>query len=106
MKMKKLLVPVVAALLAATGLVGCGEKDADAKSRSYQSNLEQNAKPLVNKLLRENFGSNVAKCLKVKITEKVDATHYKAAATLDNGNDIKIMIEHKGNMIYVKIPKQ
>ena len=51
--------------------------------------------------LAENaLGKRVA----VKITEKVDDTHYKAKATLDNGNDIKIMIEDRGEEIYVTIP--
>ena len=45
-------------------------------------------------------------CLRVKITEKVDDTHYKAIATLDNGNDIRIMIEDRGDKVQVSIPEQ
>ena len=43
-------------------------------------------------------------CLKVKITEKVDDKHYRAIATLDDGRDVRIMIEDRGDEIHVTIP--
>ena len=74
-------------------LAGCGENNV----------LEESAIPVVNDILRENV-EDPAKCIAVKITEKVTDKHYKAIATLDNGNDINIMIEDRGDMIYVTIP--
>lgn len=68
-----------------------------------EGDLEESAVPAVNDIIRQQLDGE-AKCLKVKITEKVDDKHYKANATLDNGNDIKIMIEDRGDQIYVTIP--
>lgn len=93
--MKKLWVMIAAAVLGLGVLTGCGPS---------QSQIEDGAKPLVDKILKDNLGDGAAKCLKVKITEKVDKNHYKATATLDNGNDINILIEHKDDIIIVTIP--
>ena len=95
--MKKSLMMIAAAVLGLGILAGCGPS---------KSTLEKEAKPLVEKILRENLGENAAKCLKVKITEKVDKNHYKGTASLDNGNDIRIMIEYKDDMLIVTIPEQ
>lgn len=63
--------------------------------------------PIVTRIISERLGSNSSKCMKVKITEKVTKGFYKASATLDNGNDIDITIEEKGDdQIYVRIPPQ
>ena len=94
--MKKFLVLIAAVLLACGNLTGCGNS---------RSTLEENAKPLVSQIIKEQLNGD-AQCLKVKITDKVDNTHYKAVATLDNGNDLNIMIEDRGDMIYVTIPEQ
>ena len=93
--MKKFLVLIAAVLLACGNLTGCGNS---------RSTLEENAKPLVSQIIREQLHGS-AKCLKVRITERVDDTHFKAVATLDNSNDLNIMIEDRGDMIYVTIPK-
>lgn len=91
------MVLLAAAVLSLGTLTGCGPSKAT---------LEKEAKPLVDKILRDNLGDDAAKCLKVKITEKVDKHHYKAVATLDNGNDLNIMIEHRDDIIIVTIPEQ
>lgn len=93
--MKKSLMVIAAAVLGLGILAGCGPKKSD---------LEESAKPVVTKIISDNGGE--AKCIKVKITEKVDGSHYKATATLDNGNDINIMIEHKDDQVIVTIPVQ
>ena len=77
-------------------LCGCGN----------EAELEESAIPVVSDIIKEQLGSRAAKCLSVKITEKVSDKHYKAVATLDNGNDINIMIEDRGDQIYVTIPEE
>ena len=76
-------------------ITGCGE----------QADLEASAMPLVDQIIKEDLRGE-AKCFKVKITEKVDDTHYKATAFLDNGNDLKIMIEDRGETVAVTVPEQ
>ena len=66
--------------------------------------LEESAIPLVTDILKDELGSEAAKCVAVKITEQVSDNQYKALATLDNGNDIKIMIEDCDDMVRVTIP--
>ena len=68
-----------------------------------EGTLEESAVPVVNSII-QRYVTGGAKCIKVKITEKVDSKHFKANATLDNGNDLKIMIEDRGDQIYVTIP--
>ena len=60
--------------------------------------------PVVSELLNEQYGDQAAKCLKVEIIEQVTDKHYKAVATLSNGEDMNIMIEDRGDQIYVTIP--
>lgn len=70
-----------------------------------QSALEAAAQPLVTKILHQNWGYNTAACKAVRINEEISNGFYKATAILDNGNEIKITIEKKGdNQIYVAIP--
>ena len=95
-EMKKLFMLVALVLFGMGILTGCG---------SRESVLEESAKPLVSKLIVTQLGGS-AKCLKVTISEKVDDKHYKANAALDNGNDLRIMIEDRGDQIYVTIPVQ
>ena len=74
-------------------LTGCGQ----------EGNLEKSAVPVVNDIIRNQLDGD-ARCLAVKITRKVDAKHYKALATLDNGHDLNIMIEDRGDQILVTVP--
>ena len=72
--------------------------------------LKELAKPIVTQMIREDL-HGWAKCLKVRITERVDDTHFKAVATLDNGHDLKIIIEdnpytNEDTTFYVSIPEQ
>ena len=92
--MKKITLLLGVILMSVFMLCGC----------SNEADLEESAIPLVTDILKDELGSDAAKCVAVKITEKVSDKHYKAKATLDNGNDIKIMIEDRDDMIYVTIP--
>lgn len=83
---------MAAVVIVSLGLTGC----------SRESTLEESAVPLVSTIIADNGGS--AKCINVEITEKIGEKHYKATATLDNGNTIKIMIEDRGDQLYVSIP--
>ncbi len=75
-------------------LCGCGN----------EAKLEESAIPVVSDIIKKQLGSRAAKCLDVEITEKISDKLYKAVATLDNGNNVNIMIEDRGDQIYVSIP--
>lgn len=82
-------------LTMASFFAGCGN----------DSVLEETAVEVVNDILEANV-DDPAKCIAVKITEKITDNHYKAIATLDNGNDISVLIEERGDMVYVTIPEE
>ena len=82
-------------LAMASFFAGCGNDSA----------LEETAVEVVNDILEENV-DDPAKCIAVKITEKITDNHYKAIATLDNGNDISVLVEERGDMVYVTIPSE
>ncbi len=67
--------------------------------------IEKSACPLVTQIIHGQL-KKTATCKIVKITEDLGNGLYKAQATLDNGNDIKITVERKGDSIEVKIPRQ
>lgn len=69
-----------------------------------RSGVEDTARPLVTQIVREQLGGT-AKCVRVRVTEDVGGGYYKGVATLDNGNDLRILIETRGNMVYVTIPR-
>lgn len=71
----------------------------------HQAIIEDTALPLVDQILKENLGAGAAKCKAVRIDEEVSDGFYKATAILDNGNELRITIEERGdNQIYVQIP--
>lgn len=93
--MKKLMLLLMSVVLLAG--FGC----------SREADLEETAVSLVTEILEENIGKdNAAKCINVKITEKINDKHYRAVATLNNGNDLNIIIEDQGEMVQVTIPMQ
>lgn len=69
-----------------------------------RSGVEDTARPLVTQIVREQLGGT-ARCVRVRVTEDVGGGYYKGVATLDNGNDLRILIETRGNMVYVTIPQ-
>lgn len=72
---------------------------------SNEYKLEKSACPLVTQIIHEQFKKS-ATCKVVKMTQNLGNDFYKAEATLDNGNDIKITVERKGDNIEVTIPPQ
>lgn len=94
--MKKILTLIVCAVLMSLIFTGCGNN----------SQLEESAKPVVTQILKEQLGSNSAECVSVEITGKITKGLYKAKAILNNGNTIKIVIQDKGDQIYVNIPEE
>ena len=87
--------PRTAALLLGTALLlsGCGR----------EGNLEKAAAPVVTAIIQDQLKGN-ARCVAVRITRKLSAGHYQAVAALDNGRDIRIMIEDCDSKIKVTIP--
>lgn len=67
--------------------------------------IEKSACPLVTQIIHEQL-KKTATCKIVKVTQDLGSGLYKAEATLDNGNDIKITVEQKGDNIEVTIPPQ
>lgn len=94
--MKKLFMLIALMVLSLGILTGCGNSE---------SVMEEAAQRAVTEIYAEQFGIRV-NCLRVKITEQIDSKHYRANATLDNGNDIRIMIEDRGDNVYVSTPLQ
>ncbi|EEW3300136.1 hypothetical protein MA999_003979 [Escherichia coli] len=73
--------------------------------KQEDSVIEDAACPVVTTILKEHNGSTAAKCIKVKIDDKVTDKFYRATATLDNGNDINITLELAGReKLYVRVP--
>jgi hypothetical protein len=72
---------------------------------SNEYEIEKSACPLVTQIIHEQFKKS-ATCKVVKVTKNLGNDFYKAEATLDNGNDIKITVERKGDSIEVAIPPQ
>jgi len=108
--MKKLFLLATAAMLGLGVLTGCdraamtGSPRRRSKSPFDQDDLKQ-IRSMVNEMLREDLPSGMipSKCLKVKITKRIDKTHYRGIAMLDNGEDVAIGIELDGDDIIVKM---
>jgi len=83
----------VASSLLLSALTGCGNSLADS------------AKPIVTEIIQEQLGGG-AECVAIELGEEFADNHYRAVATLANGNDLKIVIEDRGNEIRVSIPNQ
>jgi hypothetical protein len=67
--------------------------------------IEESAVPIVTELLQDELGSDASACKAVEIVEEVSEGFYKAKATLNNGNELNITIERKGeDQILVQIP--
>jgi len=72
---------------------------------SKESSLENSAIPLVTDILHEQLGYSTD-CIAISIDKEVAENHYRATAYLNNGSDIIIMIELRGDKIAVTIPNQ
>lgn len=79
--------------------------------RRPQVGVGRGAKPLVTSKLADyvytlaiNESWSTVICLKVKIVERVEDKHYRAIATLEDGRNVRIMIEDSGDEIHVNIP--
>lgn len=70
-----------------------------------KAGLEASACPIVTQIIQEQLYASAA-CKGVTIVKDVGGGFYTAAATLDNGNEIKITIQQRGKEIYVQIPRQ
>lgn len=77
----------------------------DMTGKTEKDVIEKSACPIVTQIIHEQFKKR-ASCKVVKITQDLGNGLYKAEATLDNGNDVKINVERKGENIEVIIPPQ
>lgn len=70
-----------------------------------ESAIEEAACPLVTEIIHKQFlqGSS---CVTVTIDDQPKSGFYRATALLDNGNEIDITIEEKGEQILVRVPEQ
>lgn len=69
------------------------------------SNLEISAEPLVTQIIQEQFGGT-AECVGVTLGSEFAEDRYHATATLDNGNELDIVIHDRGATLEVQIPPQ
>jgi len=67
--------------------------------------LEAESVSLVTQIVKEQLGGT-ATCKAVSIEKAVSDGFYHAVTYLDNGNELKIAIEHKGDQIFVTVPDQ
>ncbi|MDD5930561.1 MAG: zinc ribbon domain-containing protein [Spirochaetales bacterium] len=74
--------------------------------KPFETYIEESSVEIVNDILVENLGSNVAECTSVTILKETGKNIYKAKAYLDNGNNIDVIIEYykKTKQIEVTIP--
>ncbi len=67
--------------------------------------IEATSVDLVTQIIEKEFESDI-KCKAVHIEKEISDGFYHAVAYLDNGNELKISIERKGDQIQVAIPEQ
>ena len=91
-------VGLVAYLALAIGIISATEP-------SESEVLESESVSLVTQIVQDQLGGT-ATCKAVAIEKSVSDGFYHAVAYLDNGNELKIVIEHKGDQIFVTIPDQ
>lgn len=70
-----------------------------------ESAIEEAACPLVTDIIHKQFYQS-SSCIAVSIDDEPRSGFYRATAFLDNGNEIDITIEQKGDQIYVRVPQQ
>jgi len=75
----------------------------DTSKKSLENQIETASVEIVSEILNNQL-ENDAKCKAVSITKKITDTFYHGKAYLDNGNEIKIVMEIKGENILVSIP--
>ncbi|MDB4637826.1 MAG: hypothetical protein P8M30_08330 [Planctomycetaceae bacterium] len=76
-----------------------------ATEPSLNEVLESESVSLVTQIVQNQLGGTVT-CKAVSIEKEVSDGFYHAVAYMDNGNELKIAIELKGDQIIVKIPDQ
>lgn len=69
-----------------------------------ESAIEEAACPLVTDIIHKQFYQS-SSCVAVTIEEELKSGLYRASAILDNGNEINITIEKKGEQIVVRVPR-
>ncbi len=67
--------------------------------------LESESVALVTRIIAEKSGDK-ARCTRVKITETISASRYRARAHLDDGRILNISLEVQGDEFFVEIPPQ
>lgn len=67
--------------------------------------LEKESVDLVTQIVQGQLGGK-ATCKAVSITKNVSDGFYQAIAYLDDGTELKVVIELKGDQILVTVPKQ
>ena len=92
------LAGLVAYFVFAVGIISATEP-------SLNEVLESESVSLVTQIVQNQFGG-AASCKAVSIEKEVSDGFYHAVAYLDNGNELKIAIELKGDQILVTIPEQ
>ncbi|MFV3332217.1 DUF4339 domain-containing protein [Pseudomonas sp. NY15437] len=69
------------------------------------SAIEDAACPIVTDIIHKQLYQS-SSCVAVTIDDEPKSGFYRATALLDNGNELNITIQKKGENIYVQIPRQ
>ncbi|NQD72933.1 DUF4339 domain-containing protein [Pseudomonas sp. CM27] len=69
------------------------------------SAIEDAACPLVTDIIHKQLFQR-SSCIAVTIDDEPSSGFYRATALLDNGNEIDITIQKKGDNIFVQVPRQ
>lgn len=79
---------------------------ANQKQQDYTIMIEQNACPMVTKIIQQQLGGN-SSCVSLTLGKEMSSGFYKANALLDNGNVLHVTVQdpHNGNIL-VKVPPQ
>lgn len=85
----------IAAFVVSMGLSAAGGESA----------IEEAACPIVTDIIHKQFFQR-SSCIAVTIDDEPRSGFYRATAVLDNGNELDITIEEKGDNIYVRVPRQ
>ena len=77
----------------------------DKSSHSLEENLQSGAVPVVTEIVKGQLGGS-SSCKKVVIINQMPGGAYEAAASMDDGKVLKILIKVQGDQFFVEIPPQ
>jgi hypothetical protein len=96
------IIALIFVLLGIGSAIGGGS----SSSKVPIETIEESALPIVNSMLKDaekRLGRKVGPCLVVDVYKELGNGKYKAAATLDKGEDLELLLTRKGDNLLVEI---